>query len=167
MNRQTHLPCPDGSNGYCLEHVSILLGNLKKWTGFDLAEEFGISKDELGKGIFEAEFCLLSSDLSADPILNYGNQKAIDLWEMPWEELTSTRSRDTAKSDNQSDRDELMRRVNENNFVTGYSGMRVSKTGREFFIKDVTIWNLFADDGAPYGRAAWFKDVEPLPTQVR
>ena len=159
MNRQTHLPSPDGSNDYCLEHVSVLLGNLKKWTGFDLAAEFGVADAELGKGVFEADFCLLSSDLSADPILNYGNLKALALWEMSWEELTSTRSRDTAKPDSQSDRDGLMRRVNEKNFVTGYSGMRVSRTGREFLIKDVTIWNLFDDDGKPYGRAAWFKDA--------
>lgn len=153
------MPSPDESNDFCIEHVAILLENLKRWTGVDLAEEFGVAEEELGKGIFEADFCLLSSDLSADPILNYGNQKALDLWEMSWEELTSTRSRDTAKPDSQSDRDGLMRQVNEKNFVAGYSGMRVSKTGREFLIKDVTIWNLFDDDGKPYGRAAWFKDA--------
>jgi len=154
---------PDASNHYCLEHVSILLNNLKKWSGFDLAGEFGISAGELGKGVFEAEFCLLSSDLSAEPVLNYGNQRALDLWEMSWEELTSTRSRDTARADRQSDRDGLMLQVDEKNFITGYSGERISKTGKEFLIKDVTIWNLFDDDGKPYGRAAWFKDVAPLP----
>jgi len=153
---------PDNSNQYCQEHVSILLSNLKRWTGIDLAEDNGIPVNKLGKGVFEANFCLLSSDLSADPILNYGNQMALDLWEMSWEELTSTRSRDTAKPDKQSDRDGLMRQVNEKNFVTGYSGMRVSKTGREFLIKDVTIWNLFDDDGKPYGRAAWFIDTAPI-----
>jgi len=151
---------PDGSNRFCQEHVSILLENLNRWTGFDLAKEYGISDEDLGKGVFEASFCLLSSDLSDDPVLNYGNQRALDLWEMSWKELTSTRSRDTAKPDRQSDRDEIMRRVNENNFVTGYSGMRISKTGREFLIKNVTIWNLFDGDGKPYGRAAWFKDIE-------
>jgi hypothetical protein len=126
----------------------------------DLVKEYKIAKEELGKEVFEAPFCLLSSDLSTDPILNYGNQRALDLWEMSWEELTSTCSRDTAKPDKQSDRDELMRQVNEKNFVTGYNGMRVSKSGKEFIIKDVTIWNLFDSDGKPYGRAAWFKDIE-------
>ncbi|MGV7221077.1 MAG: MEKHLA domain-containing protein [Nitrospinales bacterium] len=156
----SQFPCPDVSNNYCWEHVSILLSNLYKWTGVDLVKKFGISDQDLGKGIFEAQFCLLSSDLSDDPVLNYGNQTALDLWEMSWGELTSTCSRDTAKPDKQSDRDELMRRVNENNFVTGYNGMRVSKSGKEFIIKDVTIWNLFDGDDNPYGRAAWFKDIE-------
>jgi len=150
---------PDAANHYCVEHVSILLNNLKRWTGFDLAGEFTIAKSDLGKGVFEAAFCLLSSDLSPDPVLNYGNQRALDLWEMSWEELTSTRSRDTARADRQSDRDGLMLQVDEKNFITGYSGARVSKTGKEFLIKDVTIWNLFDDDGKPYGRAAWFKDT--------
>ena len=161
MSKRTQFPSPDRSNNYCSEHVFILLNNLKRWTGFDLAGEFGIAEGELGKGVFFAPFCLLSSDLSADPVLNYGNKMALDLWEMSWEELTSTRSRDTAKPDEQSDRDGLMRRVNEKNFVTGYSGARISKTGKEFLIKDVTIWNLFDDSGAPYGRAAWFKDTSP------
>lgn len=156
----SHLPSPDASNQYCREHVSILLSNLKRWAGFDLAQEYNISDEELGKGIFKATFCLLSSDLSADPVLNYGNQTALDLWEMTWDELTSTLSRDTAQPDRQSDRDELMRKVNEKNFVSGYSGMRVSKSGREFMIKNVTIWNLFDDNGKTYGRAAWFKDIE-------
>ena len=153
---------PEASNHYCVEHVVILLSNLERWTGFDLAGEFGIAKVDLGRGIFLAEFCLLSSDLSADPVLNYGNQRALDLWEMSWEELTSTRSRDTARADRQSDRDGLMRQVDEKNFITGYCGERVSKTGKEFLIKDVTIWNLFDDGGKPYGRAAWFMDVDPL-----
>jgi hypothetical protein len=152
--------CPNASNNFCQDHVTILLENLTRWTRIDLAKEYGISDQDFGKGIFEASFCLLSSDLSNDPILNYGNQTALDLWEMSWEELTSTRSRDTAKPDRQSDRDELMERVNEKNFVTGYNGMRISKSGKEFLIKDVTIWNLFDSDGKPYGRAAWFKDVE-------
>ncbi len=77
-----HRPSPDGFNGYCLKHFSTLLRNLERWTGIDLAREFGIAKSALGKGVFEAEFCLLSSDLSADPVLNYGNQRALDLWEM-------------------------------------------------------------------------------------
>ena len=73
---------------------------------------------------------------------------------MSWEELTSTRSRDTARPDRQSDRDGLMRQVDEKNFITSYSGARVRKTGKEFLIKDVTIWNLLDDNGKSFGQAA-------------
>ncbi len=162
MNKAITNNPPDVSNGYHQEHVSLLLDNLKRWTGFDLAGEYNIPEDELGKRVFEADFYLLSHDESQDAILNYANKKALDLWEMTWQELINTSARETAKPDDREQRDEVMRQVNEKNFVEGYSGRRVSKSGKEFLIKDGAIWNLFAEDGKPYGRAAWFKEIEYL-----
>ena len=160
MNRETLSSPPDVSNGYHQEHVSLLLDNLKRWTGFDLAGEYIISEDELGKRVFEADFYLLIHDESKDSILNYANKKALDLWEMTWQELINTPARETAKPDDREQRDEIMGQVNEKNFVEGYSGRRVSKSGKEFLIKDGAIWNLFAEDGKPCGRAAWFKNID-------
>lgn len=160
MNKAITNNPPDVSNGYYQEHVAMLLDNLKRLTGFDLAGTYNISDDELGKRVFEADFYLLSNDASKDAILNYANKKALDLWEMTWEGLTQTPARLTAKLDNRQKRDDAMRRVNENNFIEGYSGVRISKSGKEFLIKDVAIWNLFTKDGKPCGRAAWFKDIE-------
>ena len=128
---------PDAANHYCVEHVSILLNNLKRWTGFDLAGEFTIAKSDLGKGVFEAAFCLLSSDLSPDPVLNYGNQRALDLWEMSWEELTSTRSRDTARADRQSDRDGLMRQIGEMNFNLGHPSIAIRQSNLALVLNDL------------------------------
>ena len=125
-----------------------------------MAGEYNIPQDELGKRVFEADFYLLSHDESKDSILNYANKKALDLWEMTWQELTKTPAHETTKPDHREQRDEVMRQVNENNFVEGYSGRRVSKSGKEFLIKDGAIWNLFAGDGKPCGRAAWFKNID-------
>lgn len=151
---------PDVSNSYHQNHVSILLDNLKRWTGLDLAGDCNIPVGKLGKRVYEADFYLLSHDETAEAILNYANKKALDLWEMTWEELTSAPARNTAKPDDRGKRDEVMHRVNEKNFIEGYSGIRVSKSGREFLIKNVTIWNVFSEDGKPYGRAAWFREIE-------
>ncbi|WP_310425633.1 MEKHLA domain-containing protein [Chamaesiphon sp. VAR_48_metabat_135_sub] len=151
------IPCAD--NDYLQEHVLIMLENLKKWTGFDLIKEYGFSLDKLGEQIFNADFYILSHDTGADPILNYGNDRVLKQWEVSWEELTNMHSRETAKPVDRSDRSTAMEHVKKYNYISGYSGKRISKTGKEFQILDVTIWNLFTNNGDSYGQAAWFRSI--------
>jgi len=40
-------------------------------------------------------------------------------------------------------------------FVAGYSGERVSRTGRRFLIQDATVWRLRDKDCTPFGVAAF------------
>ncbi len=153
-------PTPD--NNYHREHVLVLLENLHRWTGYDLIAEYGFSLDKIGEQIFNADFYILSHDRSPDPILTYGNQQVLDLWEVSWTELITMPSRKTAKPSDREVRAAMMDKVKIDNYVTGYSGVRISKTGKEFCITDGTIWNLFTNDGEPYGQAAWFKSVDKL-----
>src|SRR6476659_798548 len=39
-------------------------------------------------------------------------------------------------------------------FTTGYSGWRIAKSGRRFFIEDGVVWQLIDEDGAVRGQAA-------------
>ncbi len=137
-----------------------MLENLKKWTNYDLIKEYGFSVETLGEQVFNADFYLLSHNTAVDPVLTYGNQQVLDRWEVSWEELTAMRSSDTAKPIDRADRSTLMAQVKAHNYVSGYSGIRISKTGREFQILDGTIWNLLLNDGSFYGQAAWFKAVK-------
>lgn len=136
-----------------------MLENLKRWTNYDLVKEYGFSLAGLGEQIFNADFYLLSHDTAADPILNYGNQRVLDQWEVSWQDLIEMHSSDTAKPVDRSQRSILMAQVKQHNYISGYNGTRVSKTGREFQILDGVIWNLFLADGSFYGQAAWFKSV--------
>jgi hypothetical protein len=151
-------PCAD--NNYHQAHIRILLDNLYKWTGYDLAAAHGFSADNIGKQLFEADLYILSHNTAIDPILTYGNQRVLDLWEVSWEELTKMYSKDTAKPGDRTARSTTMEHVKQHNYVTGYSGTRISRTGKEFQILDVTIWNLFTDDGRAYGQAAWFESID-------
>jgi hypothetical protein len=156
------LSLPTSDNEYHKNHVLLMLNNLRKWTSYDLVADCGFPEETLGEQILNADFYILSHNGSQDPILNYANKKVLELWEVSWEELTSMYARDTAKADNQMTREKMMKKVREQNYVSGYSGLRISKTGKEFKILDVTIWNLFTDTGDPYGQAAWFKRFEYL-----
>ena len=77
---------------------------------------------------------------------------------MSWDELRKTPGRLTAEADEQSKRDQFLSEVRKNGFVKNYEGIRISKTGKRFYIKNVTVWNLLDDAGTYQGQAAMFSD---------
>jgi len=117
---------------------------------------------ELAVGIFAAPYVLVSHGTEADPVLNYGNQAALNLWEMTWTELTSTPSRLTAEAPNREERTRLLARVTRDGFIDNYSGVRISKSGRRFRIDQAIVWNLVTAAGKPAGQAAMFDRWEFL-----
>ena len=132
-----------------------LARSMKHWTGRDLFP--GLSSErELAQKIFEAPFALVSHGTETDPILNYGNRAALELWEMSWSEFTSTPSRLTAEAPNRGERARLLSAVTERGYIDDYSGVRISKTGRRFRIERATVWNLISETGRPCGQAAMF-----------
>lgn len=110
----------------------------------------------LSRNLFHAPFVLVSHGTEADPILNYGNQAALNLWEITWDELTRTPSRLTAEAPERDERARLLAEVTEHGFIDDYSGIRISKSGRRFRIAQATVWNLIAENGEPCGQAAKF-----------
>jgi MEKHLA domain len=155
------LIAPTDRNHYHQPHVLMLLANLKRWTNIDLIAEYGFSVAILGEQVFKADFYLLSHNNQPDPVLTYGNQRVLTQWEVSWDELTQMHSRETAKPIDQADRATLMAQVKADNYISGYSGVRVSKTGQEFQIIDGIIWNLVDDHSDFCGQAAWFKSICP------
>jgi len=91
-----------------------------------------------------------------DPILNYGNQIALDLWQMNWQDFITTPSRLTAEPINQEERQKILSKVTQDGFIDNYQGVRISSTGRRFAIEKAIIWNLVDGDNRPCGQAATF-----------
>lgn len=99
-------------------------------------------------------FALVSHDTAADPVFNYANRLALELFSMSWDEFTALPSRLSAEPVKQSERARLLEIVSQNGYIEDYSGIRIAKTGRRFMIKNTTIWNLITSDGSFYGQAA-------------
>ena len=79
-----------------LNWVRWLLDSYAFWLRRELIERTS-SMDDRGRRLFSAPFVVVSHIDSGDPILNYGNRKALDLWEMTWAEFTTTPSRLTPR----------------------------------------------------------------------
>lgn len=145
-----------------ITHSECLVRSLAHWTGRDLTP--GVTDPhERAHILFDAPFVLVSHGTETDPILNYGNQSALTLWDTSWDQLTRMPSRLTAEAPNREERAHLLERVTRDGFIADYSGVRISSTGRRFRIAQATVWNLITTDGRPCGQAAMFSDWTFLP----
>jgi len=146
---------------FALTQSACLARSFQHWTGRQLLAG-PASEQELVEKLFLAPFVVVSHGTEADPVLNYGNQKALALWEMTWEELTRTPSRLTAEAPDRAERARLFTLVTRDGFIDNYSGVRISKSGRRFRIGRAIVWNLLAGDDRLCGQAAMFEQWEYL-----
>ncbi|MGW2049830.1 MEKHLA domain-containing protein [Streptomyces sp. NPDC001858] len=118
----------------------------------------------------DAPFGLLAHGPGPDPTFCYANRTAQKCFGYSWEEFTGLPSRLSASSHHQEDRDDFVRAAHEHGFADGYTGLRRTRTGEEFWIKDVTMWDLLDPEGVDRGQAAVFRDwsppVRPMPTDA-
>jgi hypothetical protein len=137
-----------------------------EWTQFLLDSYFRLVKEELipregtpleqAERLFRCSFVVASHGLQDDPILNYGNQVALDLWEMNWEQFTKTPSRLTAEPVNREERARILKQAQTHGYISDYRGIRISRSGKRFLVERATVWNIQKPDGTPLGQAATF-----------
>jgi hypothetical protein len=139
----------------------LLLDSFHRWTGRNLLTRTG-SPEEQAQALFAAPFVVVSHGTEPDPILNYGNQRALDLWEMSWSQLTSTPSRLTAEPLNQDERARMLAVAEAQGYFAGYRGVRISSTGTRFLVEDATVWNVVNNQGVRLGQAATFARWAPV-----
>ena len=139
----------------CLIRTRVLLDSYEHFLGKPLIPRAGMAEDS--RTLFLAPFVVVAHGTEDDPLLNYANQSALDLWQLPLEELIGMPSRKTAEPVHRSEREELLRRTREDGFIDDYSGIRIASTGTRFRIHQATVWNL-VDEGQHVGQAAAFSD---------
>jgi len=146
---------------HIVEWSQLLLNSYHHWVGQELIERTGDAMAQ-AKRLFEAPRVVVSHGVEPDPILNYGNQIALDLWELAWVQFIKTPSRITAEPDDRAERARMLDRARLTGYFDGYRGVRVSSTGRRFFVEQAMIWNVSDPDGNPIGQAATFSQWSNL-----
>ena len=151
------LAAPVHENNYQAAFIRRVIDSFARATGKSLIHQSGIDPEAPGRSAWLGNFALLTHRGDPGATLNYGNAFALRLWEYDWNSFVSTPSAATAPEEASESRDAAMKKVALDNFVSGYSGARISRTGRRFLIQDVTIWRLMDDAGGSFGVGAFFR----------
>jgi hypothetical protein len=138
-----------------LQHTQRLIRSYQHWTHEPLIQPIGSLEDQ-AKALFEALFVVVSHGTESDPIFNYGNQQALMLWEVDWETFTTMPSRQSAEPMNQRDRAQFLAQAKAKGYIDNYRGIRISSTGKRFWIEDVMLWTVLDEADQPCGQAATF-----------
>ncbi len=146
-----------------LARVRDLLDSHERLLGRPLIPRSGDTERD-AHTLFHAPFPVLAHGTEADPVLDYGNHAALALWEMDWRRFTATPSRLTAEPDSRDAREAVLRQAAEQGYVTGYRGVRVSASGRRFWVDELVLWRVSDTLGRPAGLAAAFPAWRYLDT---
>lgn len=138
-----------------VEWSQLLLNSFRQWVGRDLLERVGDS-DYQAHALFQSPFVVVSHGTEEDPLLNYGNQVALELWELTWEGLVKTPSRLTAEPVNRTERELMLEQARTRGYLDTYRGVRISSTGRRFLVENAVVWNVVDAGGQRVGQAATF-----------
>lgn len=138
-----------------IHHSQRLLKSFQHWTGKPLLAIFGSPKEQ-AKALFEAPFVIVSHGTESDPVFNYGNAQALDLWQLDWKTFTQMPSRQSAEPIAQAERDRLLTEASVKGYISNYRGVRIASTGQRFWIENVLLWTVLDECNQPYGQAATF-----------
>ena len=152
---------PAENNNLLVEHVLDIRNSYRLLILKDLIPDIQ-ADEQFARHLFYAPFALVSHDTASDPVFNYANLKALELFELSWEDFTHLPSRLSAEPVNQAERDRLLAEVSEKGYIDHYEGVRISSTGKRFLIKNAVVWNLMDKNQRYKGQAAWFDQWEFL-----
>lgn len=133
-----------------------LANSYRHWRNQELV--FVKDKAALARSLFEASCAIVSHGTQADPIFNYANRCALELWEMDWDTFTQLPSRMSAEPMHREERARMLAQLDTQGFVDNYTGIRISSQGQRFHIEQAIIWNVIDGDGKFIGQAATFEN---------
>ena len=151
-------------NPQVIQHSQRLLKSFQHWTGrsllssstWNLSENLSAEQlERMARDLFEAPFVVVSHGTEADPVFNYGNRQALELWELDWRSFTQMHSRQSATSMEREAREQLLVEAKREGYIENYRGIRTSSTGKQFWIEHVVLWNIL-NEQQPCGQAAMF-----------
>ena len=143
------------TNPTVVEWSQLLLNSFRHWTDRELLERVG-DRASQAQALFRSPFVVVSHGMEEDPLLNYGNHIALELWELTWQQLVKTPSRLTAEPANRAEREWMLEQARTSGYLDSYRAVRISSTGRRFLVENALIWNVVDAEGRRVGQAATF-----------
>lgn len=131
--------------------LALLADSFWRLTGRDLAAD-----------IWSADAAILAHDTSAPPRFFYGNARTLALFRMTPQQFLGLPSHLSAEPAHREERARMFAKLEADDVVFGYAGVRIAADGTRFRISDAVIWNLVDKAGVRHGQAAWFERWEML-----
>jgi hypothetical protein len=154
--RSLHYATPPGRVKDIDEWILLSSDSLKRFTGKSLLEVMdGVSTI---RNVHDNErYAVLSHGNQTDPVYNYFNKGAFLTFQWPESEIYSLPSRYSAPDGFvRKDRQKMMQTVVEQNLVVIPIAIRQTKAGEFFQLSNVTLWNVYSDEGVRLGQTAVF-----------
>ncbi|WP_410499594.1 MEKHLA domain-containing protein [Chitinibacter sp. S2-10] len=139
-----------------LELIALMLDSHRRLTGRELVPADWPLAQAAHWLQHEAPFCVLAHEAGFDPRFIFANATAQRCFEYSASELIGLPSRLSAEAPNREERQQLLDAVSRNGYASGYRGLRIARSGRRFWIEDVTVWNLIDEAGQCHGQAATY-----------
>ena len=133
--------------------LALLADSFARLTGRPLAP---------GGDIWNAPAAIVAHGTQDPPRFFYGNAQALALFRMSPAQFIGLPSHLSAESNLREERAAMLARLEAEDVVTGYHGVRIAADGTRFRIRDAVIWNLRDASGQRHGQAAWFATWEML-----
>jgi hypothetical protein len=146
---------PPWKNPQIVQWCQYLLDSYAHWVKQELIERNDTPLEQAER-LFNSAFIVVSHNSESDPILNYGNQAALNLWMMDWQQFTKTPSRLTAEALNREERARMLEQARTQGYISDYRGIRISSTGQRFLVEQAIIWSIQKTDGIAIGQGAIF-----------
>lgn len=119
------------------------------------------SNNNLINAFDQCSLPIASHDNSSEPLFNYANRAALNLFKMTSKEMIGLPSRASALKVDQDERSFILEQVMKYGFVEHYHGKRVASDKSIVHIQDATIWNLLDREKKYYGQAVIiFKTID-------
>jgi hypothetical protein len=119
-----------------------------------------------GQDLWSMPRAVVAHGTEGVPKFFYGNERALELFAMPAERFVGMPSHESAEPSMRTERAAMLERLQRDDVVADYSGVRIAADGTRFRIERATIWNLVDECGVRHGQAATFADWVPLPANT-
>jgi hypothetical protein len=107
--------------------------------------------------LYHAPFVVLSHTSAVDPLFNYANLMAQQLFEMEWDTIVGLPSRLSVRDHSNENREQLLKTALQKGYVDNYFGVRINAKDVLFQIEKVVLWNLVDNNQTFIGQAAVFR----------
>ncbi len=117
---------------------------------------YQIPNRTISQELFALSQPVIAHDSSQDPLLNYINATALQIWHRRWKEMIDMPSKLTAPIEEQKHRAIALSQAQNKSSVEGYRGVRINSRQQKFQINNARIWTIWNDEGTACGQAATF-----------